>query len=77
MPHSKPRRPPPRQSNATLFTELTEPETALPAGSPLAARMRPRDLDEYVGQAHLVGPVAFHAAGLHNPHDLVRPGNAP
>lgn len=28
-----------------------------PAGfQPLAARMRPRNLDEYVGQAHLVGP---------------------
>ncbi|MDR7543351.1 MAG: replication-associated recombination protein A [Armatimonadota bacterium] len=26
------------------------------AGAPLAARMRPRTLDEFVGQAHLVGP---------------------
>ena len=26
------------------------------AGAPLAARMRPRTLDEYVGQEHLVGP---------------------
>ncbi|MDB4967706.1 MAG: ruvB [Myxococcales bacterium] len=26
------------------------------AGQPLAERMRPRDLDEFVGQAHLVGP---------------------
>src|SRR3954447_11413923 len=26
-----------------------------PGNQPLAARMRPRDLDEYVGQAHLVG----------------------
>src|SRR5688572_20002342 len=25
-------------------------------GAPLAARMRPRTLDEYVGQEHLVGP---------------------
>src|ERR1700680_2367694 len=25
-------------------------------GAPLAARMRPRNLDEFVGQAHLVGP---------------------
>ena len=25
-------------------------------GQPLAERMRPRDLDEFVGQAHLVGP---------------------
>ena len=28
----------------------------LPAGAPLAARMRPLDLDEYVGQEHVVGP---------------------
>ena len=27
-----------------------------PGRKPLAARMRPRDLDEYVGQEHLVGP---------------------
>jgi len=56
MPQGKPRRRSPAPSNAALFTGLTEPETGLPAGSPLAARMRPRDLDEYVGQSHLVGP---------------------
>ncbi|HEV8228995.1 MAG TPA: replication-associated recombination protein A [Candidatus Limnocylindria bacterium] len=28
----------------------------MPAGQPLAARMRPRDLGEFVGQEHLVGP---------------------
>src|SRR2546430_15602124 len=27
----------------------------MPQGQPLAARMRPRDLDEFVGQTHLVG----------------------
>src|SRR5205809_6374579 len=27
----------------------------MPAAQPLAARMRPRDLDEFVGQQHLVG----------------------
>src|SRR3954469_24276654 len=26
--------------------------------SPLAERMRPRDLDHYIGQEHLVGPAA-------------------
>ena len=26
------------------------------AGAPLAARMRPRTLDEFVGQSHLIGP---------------------
>src|SRR2546423_9767253 len=27
----------------------------MPQAQPLAARMRPRDLDEFVGQSHLVG----------------------
>lgn len=31
-------------------------ETAAAAGAPLAARMRPRTLDEVAGQRHLVGP---------------------
>jgi putative ATPase len=31
-------------------------EDALPAGAPLAARMRPASLAEFVGQAHLIGP---------------------
>ena len=30
-------------------------EVALPADAPLAARMRPRSLDEYVGQSHILG----------------------
>jgi putative ATPase len=37
---------------------LIEPETPLAepeVGAPLAARMRPRNLDEYLGQEHLVG----------------------
>jgi putative ATPase len=33
--------------------ELFEPH---PGAAPLAARMRPRDLDEFVGQDHLTGP---------------------
>ena len=32
--------------------ELTEQE------APLAARMRPRTLDEFIGQEHIVGPGA-------------------
>src|SRR5256714_12838254 len=28
---------------------------SMPQAQPLAARMRPRDLDEFVGQSHLVG----------------------
>ncbi|MDQ6824441.1 MAG: replication-associated recombination protein A [Candidatus Eremiobacteraeota bacterium] len=34
----------------------TASEEALPADAPLAARMRPANLDEFVGQEHLVGP---------------------
>lgn len=34
-------------------------QEALKTGAPLAARMRPESLDEYVGQAHLIGPGRF------------------
>jgi putative ATPase len=42
-----------------------------PAGTPLAERLRPRTIDEVVGQRHLLGPgkplaVAFHAGRLHS-----------
>jgi len=37
----------------SLFND--EPARATSASTPLAERMRPRTLDEYVGQAHLVG----------------------
>ncbi|MBI4300479.1 MAG: replication-associated recombination protein A, partial [Chloroflexi bacterium] len=36
--------------------DMAEPEEQLPPDAPLAARMRPRTLDEFVGQAHIVGP---------------------
>jgi len=39
-----------------LFTADSADEAAQAKGRPLAARVRPRDLDEYVGQPHLVGP---------------------
>src|SRR3954468_21229172 len=42
----------PRRRSKSLFAE--EEEAAAPAG-PLADRMRPRDLSEFVGQNHLVG----------------------
>ncbi|HET8569704.1 MAG TPA: replication-associated recombination protein A [Candidatus Limnocylindria bacterium] len=44
-----------KPTNAALFAHLTGPEDVPLEGQPLAARMRPRDLDEYVGQEHLVG----------------------
>jgi len=54
MPH--PRRSQRPSGISPLFTaELVEDDAAV-KGKPLAARVRPRDLDEYVGQPHLVGP---------------------
>ncbi len=38
-----------------LFDEPASPQLDDVAGAPLAARMRPRTLDEYVGQQHIVG----------------------
>ncbi|SFD37384.1 AAA family ATPase, partial [Streptomyces aidingensis] len=54
-----------------LFTAAAEDrQEKEPAGRPLAARMRPRDLDEVVGQGHLLRPgsplrrlVGEHGAG--------------
>ena len=45
-----------------LFAEVSSPETGgqahaeVPQHQPLAARMRPRDLSEFVGQSHILGP---------------------
>jgi putative ATPase len=43
--------------SADLFGELDEPRSdePVPADAPLAERMRPRTLEEFVGQRHLVG----------------------
>jgi putative ATPase len=46
--------PPPSPSGLFDFAE-PEPDLGPAPDAPLADRMRPRDLDEYVGQAHLVG----------------------
>lgn len=43
-----------RQESGSLFAELPHEDVSLPGG-PLADRMRPRSLEEFVGQAHLVG----------------------
>ena len=42
-----------RGDQPTLFGEATVP--AVPVDAPLAERMRPRSLDEFIGQGHLVG----------------------
>src|SRR5678815_1294638 len=44
-----------------LFSSLAEAEAAPPEEQllrhqPLAARMRPRHLDEFIGQSHILGP---------------------
>ena len=48
-----------RWNSRSLFSEDETPEAAPPdgtlAGAPLAERMRPRSLAEFVGQSHLVG----------------------
>lgn len=45
---------PPPGVQRNFFEGDRRPATS--AGAPLAARMRPRDLDEYLGQAHIIGP---------------------
>src|SRR5438477_4292055 len=40
----------------SLFQSIPSPGGAADATRPLADRMRPRTLDEYVGQEHLIGP---------------------
>ncbi len=44
----------PRETTGSLFDEPDE-EPATNSDAPLAERMRPRTLEEYVGQGHLVG----------------------
>jgi putative ATPase len=54
MPH--PRRSQRPSGVSPLFSAEVAATAADTAAKPLAARVRPRDLDEYVGQPHLVGP---------------------
>jgi len=44
-----------RWNSRSLFSEDPPPEEASTEGTPLAERMRPRSLPEFVGQTHLVG----------------------
>src|SRR5580704_65480 len=39
-----------------LFGVTNPEETSVDADAPLAARMRPQSLDEYLGQQHILGP---------------------
>ena len=62
------------RGSASLFDELpAAAPAALPTDAPLAERMRPRTLDEVVGQAHLIGAgrplrVAFERG---QPHSMI------
>ncbi|MFY9559779.1 MAG: replication-associated recombination protein A [Terriglobales bacterium] len=40
----------------SLFAPIPNQDSSAPGARPLADRMRPRTLDEFVGQEHLVGP---------------------
>jgi putative ATPase len=40
----------------SLFAPIPNQDSSTPGARPLADRMRPRTLDEFVGQEHLVGP---------------------
>ncbi len=62
-------------SRDDLFAQPEPPESASPATgrpaeerpggpAPLAARMRPRNLDEYVGQTHILGPGQLLRRGI-------------
>ena len=60
--------PPPAPAAAPMGSTA---QAAAPADAPLAERLRPRHLDEVIGQAHLLGPgkplrVAFEAGRLHS-----------
>jgi putative ATPase len=50
------KRPPPRTDQPTLLEAASRRGALGSAPPPLADRMRPRTLDEIVGQAHLLGP---------------------
>ena len=40
----------------SLFQNISQPDGATDKTRPLADRMRPRTLDEFVGQEHILGP---------------------
>ena len=52
----------PRETTGSLFDEPEDDEPASNPDAPLAERMRPRTLEEFVGQGHLVGEGRLRAA---------------
>jgi putative ATPase len=61
-----------------LFDVPDEPPAAAgpgsaPDGAPLAARMRPRTLEEFVGQGHLLGPASALRTAIQSgePHSMI------
>src|SRR5438105_1131980 len=46
----------PPANKKTASSQPRSPKKYITPGEPLASRMRPRTLDEYVGQEHLLGP---------------------
>jgi putative ATPase len=59
----------------TLFEPSEEPrrEAAAPPGAPLAARMRPLDIDDVVGQEHLLAPGSALRTAIEEgrPHSMI------
>jgi putative ATPase len=49
------------------------PASAAPDDAPLAARMRPRTLEEFVGQGHLLGPASALRSAIQSgePHSMI------
>src|SRR5215217_2228572 len=57
-----------------LFDVPDEPPSPPPtAGLPLAARMRPRTLEQFVGQTHLLGPSSALRTAIQSgePHSMI------
>jgi putative ATPase len=56
-----------------LFEPPEDDGSALPADAPLAARMRPRTLDDLVGQEHVLGPGSALRTAIEQgrPHSMV------
>src|SRR4051794_21589069 len=57
----------------TLFDAPDEPPAAPTGDLPLAARMRPRTLEEFVGQTHLLAPSSALRAAIQSgePHSMI------